>query len=112
MNIDQQFSVGTGTISSYSLTIPSGAAGTEVTFFLGRNNIRNSKGDKLGVAGDTSVSFSGTAMTTEVKKATYQQSAHNGDYWIDYQTGLVTLKKADSSTSATVGYKIGVLEIN
>ena len=112
MSIDEQLSVLIKTQSAATMTIPSGAAGDVVTFNIGRTNLRNLKGDKIGVAGDTSIvlNTAGTMSGTETKAKDFNASSSNGDYWINYRTGLVTLKKGTTGTSADIDYKYAELE--
>jgi hypothetical protein len=111
LGIEKQLSTTVGQTTAYTVAIPAGAAGVEVTFKLPHSNILNAKGDKLGFPTDTSVAFTGTAMLAEKKEADYKALSNDGDYWIDYNSGLVTLQKADSTTSATVDYKFPILNI-
>ncbi len=77
----------------------------------------------IGTKNDTSLTFSSTTLTTE-KEFPYEAWAHasettrtkkldtvvantlttDGDYCVNYRTGLVVGKKADTGTSLTVSY--------
>ncbi len=111
--------------SSGSLTIDAGqAAGVAVVGQTNYNNIKNAVGDMEATRHDTSLSFTSTALTTEVdvdwskiesvddKSFTNRIDAitegmANGEYTVDYSTGVIYGKKADTSVTLTdTSYKI------
>lgn len=99
-------------------------AGVAVFCKLAYDNIQSGLGSRLGYYGDTSLSFTSTAFTTEVpcnfqtleeadfqspsvRLSTLTSGLSNGQYIVDYRTGNVYGKKATTQTSLTaVAYKI------
>jgi len=96
------------------------AAGTIVYGRLVNNGVLDSVGIHIGTKNDTSLSFTSTAFTTEVvfpyeawdhaSETTRTQKLDtvvanslttNGDYCVDYRTGLIVGKKASTETSLT-----------
>jgi len=92
-------------ISSEAVTIPAGAAGTVVNFYINKKPIADSNGCYLGGDGDTSLTLTSTAFTNEISKKEDAEMA-NGDYWVDYLTGKCRGKKATTDTTGTATYKI------
>lgn len=92
-------------ITSEAVTIPAGAAGTVVNFYIERKPIADSNGRYIGGKGNTSIALTSTAFTTEVAKTT-DANLSNGDFWIDYITGKGRGKKATTATTGTVDYKV------
>lgn len=100
------------------------AAGTVVFGKLTYSNIQNNAGF-IASYGDTSLSFTSTALTTEVAASTIGldllrafklsvlipaigEKLSNGQFVVLYQQGLIVGKKADTSTSLTsTAYKYG-----
>ncbi len=108
-----------------TLTTDAGqAAGVAVQGSLAYRNIKNAAGDMTGTYLDTSLSFTSTAFTTEVafnyqKKEQYAALAgvdrlnaitegfSNGDYCVDYRTGVVYGVKASNTVTLTAtAYKV------
>lgn len=104
------------TITAEAVTLATGAAGTTGTIQLAYNKIYNSKGSNFGyyisaTEYDTSFSFTtGTILTTQIEykidKTDSEQLAEmsNGQFAINYMTGLIRYKKATTGTSDTVNY--------
>lgn len=93
-------------ITSESVSIPSGAAGTIVDFYLTNKPILNSTKNWLGGDGNTSLALTSTAFTNEVAFETPDDQLNNGDFWIDYLTGRGRGKKASTATSGTANYSV------
>lgn len=112
--------------SSGTLTSDAGeAAGTIVVGQLAYDNIKNILGSMEAIKGDTSLSFTSTALTTEVlfdftqfeyldetsifnKMAAIGAALSNGQYVVDYASGTIYGKKtttASTLTSTTYKYK-------
>lgn len=94
------------------------AAGTVVIGKLARQGVLSAMKDVIGTYKNTSLSFTSTALTTEVdfpyltaelydldtpgnKMNAVTEKLNNGEYCVDYRSGLVYGKKADNSTSLT-----------
>lgn len=107
------------------------AAGTVVDAVLPHKNILNALGTNIASKNDTSLTFTCTALTTELELAARpdiqailegndnstlatraaQVGAllNNGEYVVDYRSGLLIGKKATTAaTMTTVGYNISV----
>lgn len=93
------------TVSSESVAISAGAAGSLVSFQIAKFPIRNSLGGGLGSFGDSSFSFASGVFTNEVAFGTEDADLENGDFWINYITGEGRGKKATTGTSASATYK-------
>ena len=110
-----------------ALTIDAGqAAGTVVVGKLAHRNVKNQIGDVTATHKDTSLTFTSTALTSEQpfpyltagKNDTADGSAKasavttaagliNGEYCVDYRTGLIYGLKADASvTLTTTSYNV------
>ena len=101
------------------------AAGVTVEGKLAYDNIRNAAGSMQGTYVDTSLTFTSTALTTEVempigvgesnddvsaatRHTNLTAGLANGEYRVDYATGMIYGKKASTQTSLTsVAYNIG-----
>lgn len=90
-------------VSGESVSIPAGAAGSVVTARLKYGPILDAVGIFYGGDEDTSLVLTSTAFTNEVTPRADSALA-NGDFWVDYTTGVIRGKKADTSTSATAAY--------
>lgn len=101
-------------VSSESVTVPSGAAGTVVVAQLANFPVRNSAGSDIGGLGDTSLALTGVSVpfTNEVAYKTADADLENGDYWVDYIRGAIRGKKETTATSATAAYKIAIQNIS
>ena len=94
-------------------TIPAGAAGTEVQINMPNAPVLGNYG-RTGAFGNTSFSFGGAAATTFTTEVAFIADINNlggeaatlanGRYMIDYETGIVYGKKADSGTTGTCTY--------
>ncbi len=93
-------------ITGESVSVPAGAAGSVVYFYIAKHPISNSSKSYVGGFLDTTLVLTSTAFTTEVANTTPDASLANGDYWVDYLTGECRGKKADTSTSLTAAYTI------
>lgn len=93
-------------ISSETVTIPAGAAGSLANFYLAKKPIVDSNKSWIGGADDTSLVLTSTAFDNEVAFGTSDANLSNGDYYIDYITGKGRGKKKDGSVSMTVDYSI------
>lgn len=100
------------TNTSVAITIPAGAIGAIVSFSLGKTNIRNAKGNAIGSTTDTSLSFATGVCTTEVTEDRFGKFAVAGDYFVDYYTGLVTVKKATTGESESATFKTVLTEVS
>ena len=132
-NIDQITSQTTGTfiVASTGAADVGSAAGTIVLFGLDRAPIYNATGTDVGTNQNTSFAFDATD-TFDAEVAfdynTYYQYVGgqtqitmaadmdatlitNGQYMINYETGLVIGKKKDADTTETVTYKTRALTI-
>lgn len=108
--------------NSGTLTSDAGqAAGTVVVGKLSYSNVRNKLGAALGKYGDSSLSFTSTALTTEVGIETITPSflegldesswsvrmdaigakLSNGQYFVDYAMGIIYGKKTSTTTTLT-----------
>lgn len=105
--------------SGSTLTADAGqAAGTVVIGQLTYNNIKNLVGNLEASKNDTSLSFTSTALTTEVaipmelienadestgvgRAQAITSSLSNGQYVVDYASGTIYGKKASTQTSLT-----------
>jgi len=95
-------------VTSESVSVPAGAAGTIKDFYFARKPILDSHSSWIGGFGDTSITGIGTVFTNEVAAYTPDSLLANGDYWIDYVTGRGRGKKATTGTSLTVSYKVAM----
>lgn len=95
----------TQTVTDEAVSVPAGAVGTVVSFFLAQKPIADSNGAWIGGVGNTSISFTSDIFDTEVA---YKEDADlaNGEYWIDYATGRARGRKADTATSLTITYNV------
>jgi len=100
---------------SETITLSAGAAGTTGTTKFTNAPIMNANGTEVGKKGDTSLSWTtGTVLTTEVAWNTADKSATeqlailttNGDYSIDYETGILLYKKKTTGTTDTATYTV------
>ena len=95
--------------SAETLSVPAGAEGAVVQADLEYTLVRNENGNGIGAKGDTSLSFSSSSIfITEKTKDDFLNGPEiNGDYWVDYGAGVVTVRKAGSGTSETCSYYYG-----
>jgi hypothetical protein len=112
-------------LNSGVLTTDAGqAAGVAVIAQLAYNNVKNAIGSMEAVKGDTSLSFTSTALTTEVgidwstiesvddqtlanRIAAITDSLENGEFVVDYTHGTIYGKKASTQTALTsAAYKV------
>lgn len=93
-------------ISSETVSIPAGAAGTVQEFQLSQFPIRDANGGGLTGDGDSSLSLTSTAFTNEVPFGREDADLNNGDFWVNPITGQGRGKKADTSTSMTASYTV------
>ena len=112
--------------NSGTLTADAGqAAGTVVVGKLEQGSILSELGDTLAFSGNTSLSFTSTALTTEVEfnygyyamddtslEARLDEitaNMENGQFCVDYSHGVIYGKKASTTTTlASTAYKIPV----
>ena len=98
------------TKTGYSITLPGTLGTLGKTHLETYGEVLNSTSTGTGSKGDTSVSITSTALTKEVefvygkKYSDYENYLSNGDYAIDYATGVIIYKTADTSTTATITY--------
>lgn len=95
-----------------TVTIPAGAAGAVVNFYLERKPIYDSHKNFIGGKGDSSITLTSTAFLTEVSPDTPDAELTNGQYWVDYVTGKCRGKKADNSVAATASYWVPIYNIS
>ena len=106
------------------LTVDAGqVAGVVVVGQLAYENIKNTLGSSAGIYGDTSLSFTAGALTTEVdyapglgslddlsgssRAAKIGATLSNGQYVVDYNSGTIYGKKTTNATTlAAAAYKI------
>jgi len=100
------------TVTAEAVTIPAGAAGTLVNFYLQRKPIYDSHNNYIGGEGDTSVVLTSTAFDNEVSSSTLDAALANGDYWIDYITGKGRGRKKDASASQTATYSVPIYNMS
>lgn len=112
--VSQQYTTTTFTAGT-DFTIAAGAAGTVVTMHMKYGHILGNYG-RVGRYGETSFAFGGAAATTFTTEVPYKtlensnapdttgQLTSNGYYMIDYETGTVYGKKADTGTTGTCAY--------
>jgi hypothetical protein len=112
-------------LNSGVLTTDAGqAAGVAVIAQLAYNNVKNAIGSMEAVKGDTSLSFTSTALTTEAgidwstiesvddqtlanRIAAITDSLENGEFVVDYTHGTIYGKKASTQTALTsAAYKV------
>lgn len=93
-------------VSSETVTIPAGAAGTIKDFYFTRKPLLNSQHNWIGAYSDTSLSLTSVCFTNQVPASTPDANLANGDYWVDHVTGHGRGKKATTATSATASYYI------
>jgi hypothetical protein len=94
------------TVASENVAIPAGAAGTVVSFYISKKPILDSNDSWIAGLGDTSLELTSATFTNEVSPFTADADLANGDYWVDYITGLGRGKKANTATSMTVDYSV------
>lgn len=105
------------------------AIGTAVIWKFVYTNVLDANGFKLGQAGDTSVTFTSTALTTEVEAPDWvfeatddltvierlnsiTQNLDNWEYMIDYRGWVIYGKKASvTATLTSTAYKVNSLLI-
>lgn len=101
------------TVSGHTITVPAGAAGTVKELVVGYAPIMNANGNKIGIKGDTSLTFTSSTFDNEVAYRTPDDDLANGDYWVDYTNGYIHGKKKDTGTSITSvalkTYKLNVI---
>lgn len=132
-NIDQITSQSTGTfiVASTGAADVGSAAGTIVLFGLDRAPIYNASGTSVGTNQDTSFSFDATDTFDDEIAFNYEKYyTHlgggtqavmaadmdatlltNGQYMVNYETGLVIGRKKDADTTETVTYKTRALTV-
>lgn len=107
-------------IAGETVTFANGVAGTTQQIKLDYDGIMSSKGDRVGIDGDSSISWTGgTVLTTEVPwrfKNTEGKdddtnrlaTLANGEYMVDYENGYILGKNAitTSSTTDTIAYDV------
>ncbi len=132
-NIDQITSESTGTfiVAATGAADVGSAAGTIVLFGVDKAPIYNASGTAVGTNQDTSFSFDATDTfdaeiafdynkyyqyvggQTQVSMAAAMDDAFttDGQYMVNYETGLVIGRKKDTDTTETVTYKTRALQI-
>lgn len=117
--VSQQYTTTTFNAGT-DFTIGAGAAGTVVTIHMKYGHILGNYG-RVGRFGESSFAFGGAAATTFTTEVPYKtldnspapdttgQLTTNGYYMVDYETGTVYGKKADTGTTgtATFSYWLG-----
>lgn len=116
--------------NSGTQTIDAGqAAGVSVVGKFSYNNIKNELGTMEGSLSDTSLSFTSTALTSEVdfdyelaeryddqpaaiRCAKITENFSNGDYCVDYSNGIIYGKKASTQVTLTsTAYKYSAASV-
>jgi len=117
--VSQQYTTTTFNAGT-DFTIAAGAAGTVVTIHMKYGHILGNYG-RVGRFGESSFAFGGAAATTFTTEVPYKtldnspapdttgQLTINGQYMVDYETGTIYGKKADTGTTgtATFSYWLG-----
>lgn len=93
-------------IASETVSIPAGAAGTVVDCYLQFHPIADSNHCYIGGDGNTSLVLTTATFTNEVAYNTPDASLSNGDYWVDYISGKLHGKKANTGISMTANYYV------
>ncbi len=104
------------TISAESVTLPVGVAGTTFIISLNYDFIFDASGSFLADKNNSSLSITSTAISGAEEEYDYELSpqenadaiAINGNYRVDYLSGVIVGKKGDSSTSATIDYVVRI----
>lgn len=107
-------------VTGETVSLSAGAAGTTGVVRLEYAPIMDSTGARIGYIDDTSISLTGgtTLDGSEIQFNPYNTDTNvfaalsNGDYAIDYVTGLLFYKKADAGVSVTIDYKYTTQEID
>jgi hypothetical protein len=106
-------------ISGESVSFSAGAAGTTGVVALDKGPVYNSAGDKLGNLADSSFAWvTGTVLTSQVDfrhdqdDTTQLAALSQGEYAIDYDTGLIRYSKATTGTSDTCNYTSRQLNVD
>lgn len=94
------------TITSESVAIAAGAAGTVKDFYIANRPILSSNADDVGGAGDSSLTFATGVFDVEVAFGTADADLSNGEYYINYLTGKGRGKKKTTGTSESATYKV------
>jgi len=93
------------TITDEEVSVPAGAIGSLVDFYILKKPIADANSSFVGGNGNSSISFTSDIFDTEVAFKSDAELA-NGEYWIDYITGHGRGRKADTGTTLTVTYKV------
>lgn len=93
-------------VAAESVSIAAGAAGTIKDCYLTKRPIADGNRCYIGGDGNTSLVLTSTTFTNEVAFNTPDENLANGDYWVDYITGRIHGKKADTGTSMTADYYV------
>ncbi len=103
----------TAFVASTDFIIGAGAAGTSVTIHMKYGQILSNFG-RVGSFGNSSFVWGGAAATTFTTEVAFVANTANtggdttnltnGQYMIDYETGIVYGKKADAGTTGTATY--------
>ena len=93
-------------VASEAVTIPAGAVGSVVNFYILQKPITDSTFSYVGGKGDTSISVTANTIFTEEVSYKEDENLENGQYWIDYITGKGRGKKASTATTITVDYSV------
>jgi len=93
-------------VTGETVTIPAGSAGAVVDAYVERKPILKGTRDYVGGFGNSSLVLTSATFTTEVSSSTPDADLTNGQYWVDYITGRIHGKKANTSTSMTAAYYV------
>lgn len=89
------------------VAVPAGAAGTIVDLQLEASPVLGSTKKRIGSFSDSSLTIdAGTALDTEVAPNTSDSELANGEYWVDYSSGVIHGKKADATVEMTFSYEV------
>jgi len=92
-------------VTGETVAIPAGAAGAVVDAYVLKKPILKNTHDYVGGFGNSSLVLTSSTFTTEVSPKEDADLA-NGEYWVDYITGRIHGRKADTATSLSASYYI------
>lgn len=93
-------------VAAETVVIAAGAVGTIKDCYLVKRPIADSNHCYIGGDGNTSLVLTSTTFTNEVAFGTPDADLANGDYWVDYISGHIRGKKADTGTSMIADYYV------
>ena len=97
-----------------TLAIPAGIAGTTGIISLTYNSVYDNNYAYLATTANTSLALTSTALITEVEMDMSSNMTDviatlaNGEYVVDYESGVIGFKKADASISMSATYFVRI----